>query len=64
MNKRLRIFVCNFLVMLNNDFSKQVIVKSYKINFFSCILISRKRFLKTSYTLENFYLLRNTLFAV
>ena len=34
MNKRLRIFVSNLLVMLNNDFSKQVIVKSYKINFF------------------------------
>ena len=62
-NKRLRICVSNFLLVLNNDYSKQVIVKSYKA-FFTYILISRKKFLKTSNTLENFYLVRNILFAI
>ena len=60
---RLRIFASNFLLVLSNDFSNQVIVKFYKA-FFTYILISRKKFLKTSNTIENFYLIRNTLFVV
>ena len=33
-NKRLTIFIINFLLVLNNDFSKQLIVKFYKAFFY------------------------------